>query len=88
MDLIARAAGPRLEQIGFFNQVFLVHRRVVEGSDVMEERPRGWSRVARLGEEPEDADTLRIHDVQEETTLELWRKGGMMVPEIFQVWRI
>jgi len=88
MELIARSAGPQLEQIGFFNQVFLIRREFVEGPELVEERPQGWTRI----DPPEDAShepsTVRRHAVEEKIVLEPWQKGGLMVPEIFQVWRV
>jgi hypothetical protein len=87
MELIARSAGPHLEQIGFFNQVFLVRRDLLEGAELVEETPRGWTRI----DPPEDSkepQRLQRHAVEEKIVLEPWQKGGLMVPEIFQVWRV
>jgi hypothetical protein len=88
MALIARSAGPRLEQIGFFNQVFLIRRDFVAGSELIEERPRGWTRIDPPDDTEEGLHTIRIHSVEEKIALESWQKGGLMVPEIFQVWRV
>jgi len=88
MELIARSAGPRLEQIGFFNQVFLIRRDFAEGSELIEERPRGWTRIDPPDDAEDGQNTIRRHNVEEKVVLEPWQKGGLLVPEIFQVWRV
>lgn len=87
MRFITRAAGPRLEQIGFFNKIFRVKRTKTLDPEVTEEKPRGWSRLEPLDSE-HDVKTIRRYAEHEDVDLEPWRKGTMTVPEIFQVWRV
>jgi hypothetical protein len=88
MQLIAREAGPRLAQIGFFNRIFMVRRKKTSTTEAVEERPKAWARIDPPEDEPIGPSTVQIMVEHEEVYLEPWKKGSLSVPEIFQVWRV
>jgi hypothetical protein len=79
MQLIAREAGPRLAQIGFFNRIFMVRRKKTLSTEVVEERLRGWARIEPPEDERQGPSAIQIMAEHEDVQLEPWQKGTMTV---------
>ncbi len=102
LERLARNTGSSLEQIGFFNRVYHVRRRLIICPDAGQTVRRGWVQLPLSGDDGDSAtkvSALRIsgdpaNDAplrpesteEEEVFLEVWN-DPTTIPEIFQVWR-
>ncbi len=92
LRFIAQMCGPKLEQIGWANRVYLVKRRKVIDRDTdgaTSPKVRGWGRCAdQDGSEASVMTPMRANVLEkEEVYVVHWHRQGA-IPEALQVWRV